>query len=119
MQAPFFRFDDVPSFPMAAGVTGQPVFGQGAMLNLARLDAAAVVAEHSHPHEQIGLVLEGSIELTVAGVTQMLGPMDGVVIPGGVVHSALGGPGGAVMLDVFQPPREDYRDRWTGQTSTP
>jgi hypothetical protein len=39
------------------------------------------------------------------------GPMDAFVMPGGVEHSGTAGPGGATVLDVFVPVREDYRER--------
>ena len=119
MEPSFFRLDEVVRFAMADGVTGRPVFGADAMINLAELGPGAVVPEHSHPHEQIGLVLRGTLELTIDGATSTLGPMDGAVIPGGVPHGALAGPEGAVMLDVFQPAREDYRALWTAQTVRP
>lgn len=119
METPFFRLDEIAAFPMTTGVTGRPVFGQDAMINLAELEPGAVVSDHSHPHEQIGLVLRGMMELTVDGVTRELLPMDGAVIPGGVVHSARGGPEGAVVVDVFQPVREDYREHWMGQSLRP
>jgi hypothetical protein len=32
---------------------------------------------------------------------------------GGVPHLAYCGPDGALVLDIFQPVREDYRERWT------
>jgi len=34
------------------------------------------------------------------------------VLPGGVEHAAYSGPEGALVLDVFRPVREDYRERW-------
>ena len=119
METPFFRLDEIPSFPLTSGVTGRPVFGRSAMINVVELEPGAIVSEHNHPHEQIGLVLRGMMELTIDGVTRELHPMDGVVIPGDVVHSARGGPEGAVVVDVFQPAREDYRERWTGQSASP
>jgi len=30
-------------------------------------------------------------------------------VPGGVPHAAKAGPGGAVALDAFSPPREEYK----------
>jgi hypothetical protein len=50
--------------------------------------------------------------LVVDGVAHELHPMEGYVLPGGVEHSAYCGPEGALVLDVFQPVREDYRSRW-------
>jgi hypothetical protein len=29
-------------------------------------------------------------------------------VPGGVEHGVIGGPDGAVILDVFSPPRDEY-----------
>jgi quercetin dioxygenase-like cupin family protein len=107
----FVHFDDVRSFELAAGVTARPLFGAGAMLNLIEFEPGAVVAEHEHPHEQLGLVLRGVQILIVDGTEHPLGPMQGYVLPGGVRHAARCGPEGATVVDVFQPVREDYLAR--------
>jgi quercetin dioxygenase-like cupin family protein len=108
----FVRFDDVRAFELAAGVRGRPLFGEGAMLNLIEFEPGSTVPLHSHEHEQLGLVLRGTQVLIVDGVEQAMGPMHGYVLPGGVEHSAYCGPEGALVLDVFRPVREDYRERW-------
>jgi quercetin dioxygenase-like cupin family protein len=95
---------------LVPGVRMQPLFGDAAMLNLLELEPDALVPLHDHPHEQLGLVLEGELVLTVAGEEHVLRPDDAYQIPGGVEHSALAGPAGARVLDVFQPVREDYRE---------
>ena len=109
----FVRFDDVRTFELAAGVTAKPLFGAGAMLNLIEFAPGSVVPLHSHPHEQLGIVLRGMQALVIDGEAHELGPMEGYVVPGRVEHSAYCGPDGALVLDVFQPVREDYRERWT------
>ncbi len=108
----FIRFHDVRPFQLAPGVTGRPLFGEGAMINLIEFEPGSTVPLHSHPHEQLGIVLRGMQALVVDGVAHELGPMEGYVIPGGVEHSAYCGPEGATVLDIFQPVREDYRERW-------
>jgi unsaturated pyranuronate lyase len=108
----FVRFDEVRPFELAEGVTGRPLFGEGAMLNVIEFEPGATVPLHSHPHEQLGLVLRGMQALVVDGVPHELHPMEGYVLPGGVEHSAYCGPEGALVLDVFRPVREDYRSRW-------
>jgi quercetin dioxygenase-like cupin family protein len=107
----FVRLTDVKPFELAPGVTGQPLFGEGAMVNLIEFEPGAVVPLHSHPHEQLGLCLRGTQVLIVDGVEHACGPMNGYVIPGGIEHSAYCGPEGATVIDVFQPVREDYRAR--------
>jgi quercetin dioxygenase-like cupin family protein len=109
----FVRFDDVKAFELAAGVSGRPLFGAGAMQNLNEIEPGSTVPLHSHPHEQLGMVLRGMQALVVDGVPHELGPMEGYVLPGGVEHAAYCGPEGALVLDIFQPVREDYVDRWS------
>jgi quercetin dioxygenase-like cupin family protein len=111
VESQFIHFDDVKAFEFAPGTTGQPLFGEGAMLNLVRMEPGATVPAHSHPHEQLGLIVEGMLALVIDGVAHELGPMAGYVLPGGVEHSAYCGPEGALVLDVFQPVREDYLER--------
>ena len=111
----FVRFDDVRRFTLVEGVGGRPLFGDEAMLNVIEFEPGATVPLHSHPHEQLGLVLCGMQALVIDGVAHELGPMEGYVLPGGVEHSAYCGPEGALVLDVFAPVREDYRERWNAE----
>jgi len=108
----FVHLDDVRAFELAKGVSGRPLFGEGAMLNLIEFEPGATVPLHSHEHEQLGIVLRGMQALVVDGEAHELGPLEGYVLPGGVEHSAYCGPEGALVLDVFRPVREDYLERW-------
>jgi quercetin dioxygenase-like cupin family protein len=83
--------------------------GDRMMLSVVELAPHAVVEPHSHPHEQMGLLLEGELTFTIGGQTRTLKPGDMWRIPGGVVHGCVAGDQPAKALDVFQPVREDYR----------
>ena len=111
MDPQFVRFEALEPFELASGVTGRPLFGTGAMINLIEFEPGAEVPLHSHPHEQLGLCLRGTQVLVVGGVEHPIEAMHGYVLPGGVEHSAYAGPEGATVVDVFQPVREDYRER--------
>jgi unsaturated pyranuronate lyase len=115
MEPQFVRLDEVRAFELVEGVTGRPLFGAGAMVNLIRFEPGATVPLHSHPHEQLGIVLEGMQALVVEGEPHELGPYEAYVLPGGVEHSAYCGPEGALVLDVFTPVREDYQERWESE----
>ena len=112
MEPRFVHFDQVQALELAAGVTGRPLFGEGAMINVIDFGPGATVPLHSHPHEQLGIILRGMQALVIDGVAHELGPMEGYVLPGGVEHSAYCGPDGALVIDVFTPVREDYLERW-------
>jgi quercetin dioxygenase-like cupin family protein len=110
MEPQFVSFDRVQPFQLADRVTAKALFGEGAMLNLVELEPGAVVARHRHPHEQLGLILRGALTLTVDGSDHLLREMDGYTLPGDIEHGATAGPEGALVLDVFRPVREDYRE---------
>ena len=115
MDPQFVDFGDVREFELAAGVTGRPLFGEGAMLNLIEFAPGSTVPLHSHEHEQLGIVLEGMQALVVDGVAHEMEPFEAYVLPGGVEHSAYCGPEGALVLDIFTPVREDYQERWEAE----
>jgi quercetin dioxygenase-like cupin family protein len=79
------------------------------MMSLASLEPRSVVAEHAHPHEQVGMVIAGRVIFTIGGEAKTLGPGDMFRIPGGVRHKVVALEEGAQVLDIFNPIREDYR----------
>lgn len=72
------------------------------------IDAGASFPEHHHPHEQTVNVLEGTLELVVAGKAHVLTPGQVFVIAPDVPHAGRARTACRV-LDVFAPVREDYR----------
>jgi quercetin dioxygenase-like cupin family protein len=82
--------------------------GEHLMLSLVEFQPGAVVEEHSHPHEQLGLLLEGEMEFIIDGRSHTVRPGQMWRIPGGVRHSAIAGSKPVRALDVFYPIREDY-----------
>lgn len=114
MEPQFISLAQLDSFPLTDGASAKALFGEGAMLNLVELEPGAVVARHSHPHEQLGLILRGSMNLEVDGTDHVLEEMDAYALPGGVEHEGTAGPQGALVLDVFRPVREDYREAAAG-----
>jgi quercetin dioxygenase-like cupin family protein len=49
------------------------------------------------------------MEFTIGGETRIVRKGDGWMIPGGVMHSVRALEEGARALDIFSPPREDYK----------
>jgi len=105
----FWKPEDISPRTLAPGVTTKIASGEKMMLSLVTLAPNAVVPTHSHPHEQMGLMVSGTMEFTIDREKRVLSGNEMYFVPGGVPHSAKGGPGGAVALDTFTPPREEYR----------
>jgi len=83
--------------------------GDQMMLSLVEMEPHAVVEEHSHPHEQMGLMLEGEADFTIGGQQMRVTAGQMWRIPGGVLHKVVAGAQPVRALDVFHPPREDYK----------
>jgi len=83
--------------------------GEKIMLSFVELEPGAVVELQSHPHEQMGLLVEGELTFTIGDEEHLGKPGQMWRIPGGVEHKAVAGDGSVKALDVFYPIREDYR----------
>ena len=91
------------------GVHIRTAAAEKTMISVVDIEPNAVVEEHSHPHEQVGMVLAGRAVFFIGDEQKTLQAGDLYRIPGGVKHKviALGEPVRAI--DLFCPVREDYR----------
>ena len=96
------------------GVLARVVHGERLTLAVVELDPRSVVSEHSHENEQLGIVLRGTVTFRVGDETRELEPGATWRIPSNTPHEVHAGPEGAVVIDVFGPPRDD----WSGVAST-
>jgi quercetin dioxygenase-like cupin family protein len=78
------------------------------MMSVVDLDPHSVVAEHSHPHEQVGMLLEGKAIFYIGDEEKTLVAGDLYRIPGGVKHKVVTLDKPAKALDLFSPIREEY-----------
>ena len=78
------------------------------MVSVVNLEPHSVVAEHSHPHEQVGMVLEGRVVFTIGGEERTLQAGDVFCIPGNVPHKVVTLDQPARAIDIFTPIREEY-----------
>ena len=90
------------------GVVVRAVHGERITLGVVELEPNAVVPEHSHENEQLGMVLGGSLTFRVGDDSRELGPGGTWRIPANVPHEVTTGPDGAVVIDVFAPTRADW-----------
>ena len=71
---------------------------------------------HSHPWEQVNMLLEGRLDFIVGDEIIELEPYDIVEIPPGVKHTARTVPGESAKLLAFWPLRDDILDATAYQT---
>jgi quercetin dioxygenase-like cupin family protein len=78
------------------------------MVSVVDLEPHSVVEEHSHPHEQVGMLLQGRVKFVIGDEEKTLQPGDVWCIPGNVRHKVIVLEGPARAIDVFTPLREEY-----------
>lgn len=83
--------------------------GDHIQFSLATVPPRGVVHAHSHPNEQLGLILAGEGRFIIGGEEKHVKPGDMYRIPGGVVHELHAFDAEIKALDVFYPVREEYR----------
>jgi quercetin dioxygenase-like cupin family protein len=105
----FPALEQCPSREIFPGVRARTCWLDKMMLALVDLDPHSVVFEHQHPHEQVGMWLKGKAVFTIGGVAKTVQAGDWYRIPGNVRHKVdvLDQPSQA--LDIFSPPREEYK----------
>lgn len=104
----FIDLSEIPQIEPVPGCRLRTPFGQNLMLSYLEMDAGAEVPLHHHPHEQGGVLLQGTLDLTIGDETRRVTSGSLFLIPPNVPHRAVAVGGPVVVLDVFSPVREDY-----------
>ena len=68
-------------------------------------DAGSTIHEHFHPQEEVYEIIEGELEITIAGVAQRYGPGFAGIVPSNTPHSVKAISSGKVIV-VDYPLRE-------------
>ena len=106
-------FDDLTSLDLQRiwdGVHARVVHGERITFSVVELDPDSHVPEHRHENEQLGMCLTGSLVFRVGDESRELGPGATWSIPSDVPHEVEVGPEGAVVIDVFVPTRDAWRE---------
>ena len=104
----FHHLDDLAELKPVQGFTGKLIHSENMTVVNWSIESGSAFPEHSHPHEQVSMMLEGEFELTVAGEIKVLQAGLIAIVPSNVPH------GGRALsdcrlLDIFHPVREDLR----------
>lgn len=78
------------------------------MVSVVRIEPNCKGKLHNHPHEQWGVLIEGSGKRIAEYGFTPVDKGDFWFTPGEELHTFEAGPAGALILEVFSPPREDY-----------
>jgi quercetin dioxygenase-like cupin family protein len=110
--SPFHSWERREPLPLFPHVTLHASGGDHVLLCQVRYESGAHVPRHSHEQtEQVMLMLEGEMEMTVGSETRTIRSGDSVVVNRGVEHE-LHSEGGCVFIEALSPvPLDHVPDR--------
>jgi quercetin dioxygenase-like cupin family protein len=110
--SPFRTWNGVEQHEIFPGVRIRAIGGEQVLICRVEYEPGFGVSLHSHEHtEQVMVVLDGEMTLTVAGETRTLGPGDVAVINRGVQHE-VGSERGCTFIEGLAPvPLDHVPDR--------
>lgn len=107
----FGQFASLPPQRIWDGVVVRALHGERVTLGLVELAPNSVVPEHSHSNEQMGVLVRGSfMRFRIGGESREVRPGDTWRILGGVSHEVEAGPEGALVVELWSPPRGDWEN---------
>lgn len=98
----------VPVTETAPGIKRQMVVGQKVMICRFTFDPFVVTDEHTHPHEQITMVVKGKVKFIIDGNVVVVTAGDVLYFPPNNRHGATMLDDEVVLIDIFSPIREDF-----------
>jgi quercetin dioxygenase-like cupin family protein len=104
----FHALEHLPVEKVTATISRRILTGEKSMVVWWSMKAGVHAAAHHHPHEQVFWVLKGRMEFRLGPEKRTCVAGDVGVIPGGVEHEAWF-PEDTEVVDIFSPPREDFR----------
>jgi len=102
-----YRLNEIEARELIPG--GRVKFAHSDNMTLAfwTFDAGTPLPEHTHPHEQILNVMQGTLEFTIDGETQTVDGPSSIIIPSLLKHSGKCLTA-CTLIDVFYPKRDDF-----------
>jgi quercetin dioxygenase-like cupin family protein len=107
------RREDAPTPETVKGRKGEILMsGEKCMMMVNTIEPGIPTPPHSHPHEQIGFLIEGRGVLYIDGETTEMEAQATFLVPPHAAHNFdATGDIPAVLIEAFAPPREDYLER--------
>jgi unsaturated pyranuronate lyase len=109
MRAGVIHLQDLPFHRLVQGAESRLLFGQKVTLSFIEIAPHTHFPRHRHPEEQFMVVLEGEIDEIVGDQILRMHRGDVCYLPSNVEHGGYTYESSCRAIDIFSPPREDFR----------
>ena len=99
------KLQELEVFP---GYKGKAIHSKNMTVVFWDIEAGKSFDKHSHPNEQVTVMIEGEMEMTINDETRIYKTGEMIIIPSNAKHSGISITD-CKVVDVFYPVREDYK----------
>lgn len=104
-----YRWADIPEDKLKPDISRRAIHGENLTISMFILKKGAKVDSHKHINEQMSYVLSGAVKFIMPDGKEHVVSQGMVMhLPPNVEHAALALED-SVVIDVFSPPREDWK----------
>lgn len=105
----FVNGEKTEAIQVDEGVT-RKLLGRGGSMMMTEVSFKkdAIGSIHSHMHEQVSYIVQGSFEFNMDGNVQKVVKGDSIYIPANTLHGVRALEDDSIILDIFTPQREDF-----------
>ena len=104
-----FNYYEIQYSELVPEANSRLLNGRGVQPSMLFMDPDSKFDRHTHPEEQVMIVLNGSINEIILDGEQIMKEGDLLYLPANMVHGGVNGPQGCNVIDVFWPVRADYQ----------
>ncbi|MCF7890316.1 cupin domain-containing protein [Candidatus Bipolaricaulota bacterium] len=108
-------YDDVPLTELVPGSLSHLVQGENVTISFLTMKSGSTFELHSHPEEQLMIVVDGYCDEIIGEKLYRVEEGDVIFLPSGIEHGAFIRDVDCKAIDIFSPPREDYREKFLEQ----
>jgi quercetin dioxygenase-like cupin family protein len=101
------RWDDLPEEPVNALVSRRVMHTPAMTIIQLSYKEGGIVPLHHHVHEQVTMVLSGSVQMKMGGQSVIVGAGESLAVPSNAPHLAEALED-ATVIEVFVPARTDW-----------
>ena len=108
-------YEEVPTTELTDGSSSHLVWGENIMVSFLTMKTGSTFEFHSHPQEQIMIVIDGYIDEVIGDKIYRAQKGDVIHLPPNIIHAGFIREADCKVIDIFSPVREDYKQKYWKQ----